>query len=221
MGNSLTSMNDLPKLVADLAHFRHWDMDYDSYLPGGSRFSQHASDQQLIRKINEGKWDWVILQEQSQLLEFEPEQIQHDVYPYASSLCQLIRRANPQANIAFYETMAAQDGDQMNVNSFPELGTYEGTQDRINANYTIMTQDNQAVLVPVGAVWKSVRSDNPSIGLYADEKHPNLTGSYLAACVFYAVIFKDRAVGLSHPGSMDEDTANYLQKMTDKILYSF
>ncbi len=219
IGNSLTYVNNLPGLVVDLAKSRHWGMDYDMYAPGGYRFSQHAGDPQLLNKINEGTWDWVILQEQSQMLEFPASQLQQEVFPYAAKLCELIRGANPQARIAFYETMATQNGDQMNAKEFPELGTYEGTQEKINTNYTLMTQQNQGTIAPVGLVWQNVRSGDHSIELYADEKHPNLTGTYLAACVFYAVIFEDSAVGLPHPSQIDDPTAYYLQTITDKIVF--
>lgn len=193
-------------------------MDYDMYAPGGYRFSQHAGDPQLLNKINKGTWDWVILQEQSQMLEFPAWQLQKEVFPYAAKLCELIRGANPQARIVFYETMAAKNGDQMNVKELPELGTYEGTQEKINTNYTVMTEQNRGIIAPVGLVWQNVRSGDPSIELYGNETHPDLTGTYLAACVFYAVIFKDHTVGLPHPSPIDGPTALYLQTITDKII---
>lgn len=214
IGNSLTYTNDLPSLIKELAISRNVNIEYDLYAPGGYTFFQHASDPRLLKKIAQKKWDFVILQEQGQRPAFSQEQLQAEVYPYAQKLCRVVRDANPRARIAFYMTMARRNGDPQNVQVAAELGTYEGMQRRINAGYTQMAQQNRGWLVPVGLVWQNIRAQKPALNLYADDLHPNLTGSYLAACVFYAVLFKDSPAGLPHPQQIDDDTARYLQKVT-------
>ncbi len=218
IGNSLTSVNDLPRNIAELAKFRNFYMEYDVYAPGGYKLSQHATDPLLLRKINQGAWDFVVLQEQSQLPAFSQEQVQTKVYPYATKLCQLIRKANPRTRVAFYMTMAKRNGDPQNVHISPELGTYEGMQRRINASYTSMAQQNQGLLVPVGRVWENVRLKKPSLDIYADDTHPNQVGTYLIACVFYAILFKDSPIGLPYPQRIDGNTASFLQKITDDTI---
>lgn len=220
IGNSLTFTNDLPRRIAELAKFRNFYVEYDMYAPGGYTLSQHAADPLLLEKINKGTWDFVVLQEQSQLSAFSQEQIQQEVYPYAKKLSRLIRNANSGTRIVFYMTMARKDGDPQNVRISPELGTYKGMQRRISASYMSMAQQNQGLLVPAGLVWENVRSKRPSLDLYADDIHPNRTGTYLIACVFYAILFKDSPVGLPRPEQIDIDTANFLQKVTADIVTS-
>ena len=56
--------------------------------------------------------------------------------------------------------------------------------------YKRQTQDNNAIVAPVGSAWKQMRDSFPSVDLYVpDESHPSASGTYLAACVFYASIF--------------------------------
>ena len=218
IGNSLTYMNDLPSVLAGLAKSRAIDVEYDMYAPGGYKLSQHASDPQALEKINKGDWDFVILQEQGQMPAFSQQQEETEVYPYARKLCQMARDANPRAQVAFYMTMARRNGDQQNAAAFPELATYEGMQRRINFGYTQMAEQNQALLIPVGVAWQKVRSQRPDLDIYGDDLHPNITGTYLAACVFYGALFKDNPVGLPYPKQIDGDTAGYLQKLAQETI---
>ena len=43
-----------------------------------------------------------------------------------------------------------------------------------------MARDNQALVAPVGEAWWIVREERPDIALYADNTHPNPTGTYLS-----------------------------------------
>ncbi|MBF0522715.1 MAG: DUF4886 domain-containing protein [Candidatus Omnitrophica bacterium] len=218
IGNSLTYVNDLPGRISQLAKTRNIVMEYEMYAPGGYRLYQHASDPVLSEKIKKGIWDFVVLQEQSQWPALEDKRLEAEVYVYAQSLCETIRESNPKAHVVFYMTMAKKDGDPDNARYIPEVATYEGMQDRINNSYIHMAEQNHGIIAPVGFVWQNVRKDQPSIVLYADDKHPNITGSYLAACVFFEVLFKDSPVGLPHPQEIDDNTASYLQKMTEQAI---
>jgi hypothetical protein len=44
-----------------------------------------------------------------------------------------------------------------------------------------------------------------------DGSHPTEQGTYLAACVFYAVIFQESPQGLSYTRSLSAETAHQLQ----------
>lgn len=216
LGNSLTSANDLPGMLAQIARSKHHDIECDMYAPGGYTLKQHSNDNVALDKINKADWDFVVLQEQSQLPAFSSELVKRDVFPFARQLCELIRSAKPQARIVFYMTMAHENGDVQNSAWLPEIGTYSGMQRRINESYFTMARDNFAMTAPVGVAWANVRQEHPDINLYNDETHPNPAGTYLAACVFYGVLFNDSAVGLSHPPSVDDMTAAYLQKAADR-----
>jgi hypothetical protein len=218
VGNSLTTQNDLPRMIAGLAKSRGRDLQYDVYAPGGYRLSQHASDPRLLEKIDRGSWDMVVLQEQSQMPAVPQDRLEREDYPFARLLSQRIRAASPRAKVAFYQTMAKRNGDAQFFPDIPEMKTYDGMQKRINATYVEMAKNNRGLLVPVGSVWREARARNPGLGLYADDTHPNPTGTYLAACVFYALLFENTPVGASHPQDIDEATATFLQTITAAAL---
>ncbi|MBK9074722.1 MAG: PKD domain-containing protein [Flavobacteriales bacterium] len=54
--------------------------------------------------------------------------------------------------------------------------------------------------------------DHPLINLYqADESHPSVEGTYLAACVFYSTLFQQSCAGASFTSSLPPATAAILQ----------
>jgi len=216
VGNSLTYVNDLPAQTASLAKSRGAALEYEMYAPGGYTFGQHARDPKLLKLIKKGGWDFVVLQDQSQVPAYPWAKT--EVFPYARKLAGLIRNANPRAKIAFYETMARENGVRTNLAKFPEMGTYEGLQKKLNEAYAFMVRENEGVLVPVGEAWQKMRSRNPGVPLYTDQVHPSLAGTYLAACVFYAVLFGDTPAGLEHPAEIDARTAGAIQESVKETL---
>ena len=95
-------------------------------------------------------------------------------------------------------TWGRENGDSQNCASYPPICTYEGMQDRLTESYTEMAQNNESLLAPIGIAWKDIREQHPEINLYSsDGSHPSIQGSYLAACVFYAILFDDSATNLS------------------------
>ena len=78
--------------------------------------------------------------------------------------------------------------------------------------YLRITDSAQASVAPVGVAWKYVRDTYPTINLYAgDGSHPSLEGTYLAACTFYASVFRKSPVGATYTAGLDLITINALQ----------
>jgi lysophospholipase L1-like esterase len=218
IGNSFTSTNDLPKTFAFLAASLGAQVIYDMAAPGGYTLQQHSSDQTTLAKINLGTWDYVVLQEQSELPAVAPASVAQQVTPPARQLSQLISSANPQAQVVFYETWGYKNGDQTYCSSVSSLCSYDTMQARLNYSYGQLAAANSALLAPVGEAWAAVRSAHPEIELYqSDGKHPSAAGTYLAACVFYVTLFKKSAVGAANLG-LDRATAKALQTIASQTV---
>jgi PKD repeat protein len=196
LGNSYTSVNNLPALVKDIALSFGDTLFIDQYTPGGKQLNQHAADPTTLSKIASQNWDHVVLQEQSQKPSFSPGQVATDVYPYAEIICDSIKANYSCSEPVFYMTWGRKNGDASNCASYPPICTYEGMQQRLRESYLEMSADNNATTSPVGVAWKNVRDSFPSIELYTgDESHPSIYGSYLAACVFYATLYQKSPIG--------------------------
>jgi hypothetical protein len=82
-----------------------------------------------------------------------------------------------------------------------------------------MTQDNNAVVAPMGAAWKIIIDSFPTIDLFiADSSHPSVAGSYLQACVMYASVFHSPASGCTYTGGLTGSVATTLQRIADKVV---
>ena len=88
------------------------------------------------------------------------------------------------------------------------------TQRLITDAYTSIGRELDATLVPVGSVWQTFLKKNDQPVLYDnDGSHPTLAGSYLAACVFLATLFKENPVGIeSEVAGLNGKDRQLLQK---------
>jgi hypothetical protein len=158
IGNSYTSVNNLPLLTSNLALSAGDTIIYDSNTPGGMTFNAHSTDATTLQKIALGGWDNVILQAQSQEPSFSPSQVATQTIPYAQKLDSLIHVSSPCAETVFYMTWGRKYGDASNCANYPPICTFSGMTDRLRSSYKFMADENEALLAPVGMAWKKAWS---------------------------------------------------------------
>ena len=220
IGNSYTSVNDLPSMINNMATNTGNTLIYDSNVPGGFRFMNHASNATTLSKINSNTWDYVVLQAQSQETSFGATQLATEVYPYATSLSNAIRANNACSQPLFYMTWGKQNGDASNCPYAPWVCTYEGMDNAIRASYITMGTNNTAEVAPAGAVWRYLRTNNPSINLYSsDESHPSLAGSYAAACALYTMIYKKDPTLITWNSGLSNSDATTIKLAAKTIVF--
>ncbi len=212
IGNSYTYVNDLPLMFTNLALSTGDTIIIGSSTPGGHTFNNHTQNSTTLSKIMESNWNYVVLQEQSQLPSFPLSQVETECFPYAHILDSLINHYNPCAETVFYMTWGRKNGDASNCASWPPVCTYDGMDSLLRLRYTQMAIENNAILSPVGVVWKYLRVNNPTIELYSsDESHPSIAGTYAAACAFYASILRKDPSLTTYYGGLDIATAQAIQ----------
>ncbi len=220
VGNSYTSVNDLPLMVSKAALSAGDTLVYDSSAPGGYTFSQHVSYGGTTSLIQAGGWDFVVLQEQSQYPAFPIQQVQAEVLPYATQLSDMIRAGNPNGEVMFYMTWGRKNGDADNCASYPPLCTYEGMDSLLYHRYLLMAEQNHAAVSPVGAVWHYLRDNHPEIELYnSDESHPSLAGSYAAAAIFYTVLFKKNPTLITDDLNLSAEVAQTIREAAKTVVF--
>lgn len=222
IGNSYTaSNNSVPYWTSKIAGSFNDTLEYIMISPGGATFEQHSANTQVLDSIASRDWDYVILQEQSQLPSFPPVQVEEEVYPYAQILCDSIYSNNECTIPMFFMTWGRENGDQTNCQYYEPLCTYEGMQNRLRESYLEMAQINNAQVAPVGVVWKYLRDiSQDTLELYSpDESHPSMLGTYTAACTFYASMFHKSPVGAAYPPNVDADDALLIQQVAEQIVF--
>ena len=128
IGNSYTSVNDLPSMLCLISISAGKPYSYSTEhanTPGGATFEDHCTNRSM-QLIQQGGWTYVVLQEQSQLPSFPINQVERECFPYAERLVDSVYAYNPCAVPMFYMTWGRENGDQQNAQYFAPLGTYEG-----------------------------------------------------------------------------------------------
>lgn len=219
IGNSYTEVNNLPGMIADLATSTGDTLTHDRNTPGGCTFYQHTTNESAT-KIANGGWDYVVLQEQSQIPSFPIDQVESDCFPYAAALVNRIRQYNTNGTPVFYMTWGRKNGDADNCPYYPPLCTYEGMDSLLYARYMIMANDNKAAVSPVGYVRHYLRTYYPSMELYdGDESHPSFIGTYVAACTFYTILFQKDPTLITNDKGIDANLAQIIRNAAKTLVY--
>ena len=217
VGNSYTQVNNLPQIVSNIALSMGDTMTYASNTPGGCTFEMHSRNQSMTM-ICEGGWDFVVLQEQSQLPAFPMDSVELYVFPFAQQLVDSVYAYNPCAEPMFYMTWGRKNGDT--EFGYPPMDTYEGMDSLLYARYMQMGEDNDASVCPVGRVWHYLRDHHEEIELYmSDGSHPSLAGSYAAACAFYTMIFGRNPDSISYGAGLDENHVFAIHSAVHEVVY--
>lgn len=219
VGNSFTYYNDLPAMVQRIAATQKIRLSYAKITKGGEKLAGHLENRKLLDTLARGGWDYVVLQEQSSMPAMHSSAVAREVYPAARTLDSLVHAASPDAHVIFYMTWGHKYGNRKYVAEYPPINTYEGMSERLKASYLEMAYDNDAWCAPVGMAWQRVRSERPSLQLYAQDCfHPSEAGSYLAANVFFATIFR-RRYQTDYTASLPPETAEYLQQAAQQTVF--
>jgi hypothetical protein len=192
IGNSFTARNDLPGLIAQLAAVRGKSLQHRLISAGGASLRTHWNAGEASDAIRNGQYDHVVLQEQSTLPVKNAKRMHENVRLFD----EVIKGAG--AKTTLYMTWARRHA--------PE------SQEAITEAYTSIGRELGAEVVPVGAAWRRFLSHYDKPLLHdRDQSHPTLAGSYLAACVFFAVLYKENPVGVD-VADVSEEERTQLQK---------
>jgi len=208
IGNSFTSTNDLPRMVSRVASSLGDRVVYDVSAPGGYTLAEHLSDPSTLAKIDAQPWDYVVLQDQSELPTFPNYQVRPAV-----ELVDLIRQHDPATGVMFFETWGYEGGDSSNCPTLPDVCSYPLMQEQLQQTYARLADMTDSSEALVGEAWRQSQALYPQIDLYSsDGKHPSVQGTYLAACVFYQTLFGRSPAGAAHP-SVSGTEATALQSI--------
>ena len=220
LGNSFTYTNNLPAMFQSLALSGGDTVVWDSYTPGGYTLQQHAQDTMDHHKIYSAKWDFVVLQAQSQEPSFPNSQVETATYPYAHILDSLVLDNDSCTQVVFYMTWGKKFGDAGNCAGYPVICSFDGITGRLQQSYVAMGDSNHALISPVGMAWYAAYHADTALNLWAaDDDHPAKDGSYLAACVFYGTIFRKSPVGLTYTPLGNTDTTAFLQQTAYQTVF--
>ena len=248
LGNSYTQQQDLPARLQQLFEAAGQAAQVQGLTAGGLTLADHAERAQdptsswyTELETNATEREWVVLQDQSQIPGFpQSSPYWQDSVTGAEVLNQQVEIA--EAETVFFMTWGRRDGDSQNSSLYPDFTTM---QENLTEGYlaymtAVATEDRPVWVAPVGLAFAHIHnalidadeipteSGSAFHALYSgDGSHPSASGSYLAACVFYATLTGESPVGLSLPEEFEAEWGGYLQQVaattvfdeTDTLLY--
>jgi len=229
LGNSYTYVNDLPALVEGLVAASGHTIVVDSHAPGGNTLGvpqangqAHATHPTSLAKIAQGGWDVVVLQDQSYLPTI-PQAFTAYMQPGAAALDAAIAAASPAARTLLYMTWGReQGGGPFCIGPWcsPAFSNFDAMQASLAAAYGTVAAAIDAEVCPVGLAWQDWFQGGHTEPLHkADESHPTLAGSYLAACCFHVAITGESPVGNSFTGGLAPALALALQQTAEAAVF--
>ena len=224
LGNSYTSVNDLPGTINSLLEGSDKTMTYASNTPGGYCFFEHVTNTSSLNLIRRGDWDYVVLQEQSQMPSIDYYRY-NSMYPAAAQLRDSILKYNPCAEVVFYMTWGRRDGGQQCENygqglyCSAEFRDFDHMQDTMTRAYCEVAEQLLSQVAPAGEAWRYARHHSDINPFTSDGSHPSMYGTYLTACTFYATFFGERPMGLPYPSNITESEAVFLQKAASQVVF--
>ncbi|MDF2440387.1 MAG: hypothetical protein JWN98_1371 [Abditibacteriota bacterium] len=205
IGNSYTQRNDLPALIATMASQRQppVPVEHERVIANGASLRRHWNTGEAVAAIERGPWNYVVLQEQSTL----PIKNVVRYHENVRLLYEVIQRHSAQTLL--YLVWPRQDVPQ--------------TQSTLTEAATTIATETGARIAPVGPAWQHALAAEPGLLLYdKDGSHPTPIGSYLAACVFYATLFRQTPLGLALPATLDipERVGTLLQSVSWDVVFA-
>jgi hypothetical protein len=198
VGNSLTAVNDVPALVSAIAAGLGAPFAVDSVTLPGASLGDHLTDGSARRRLEEDRWDFVVLQQGPSSRPDSRVLLRQDAARFAP----LIAAAGGRP--ALYMVWAIQ--------SEPEWF------DEVHDSYQLAAQDTGGIFLPAGESWRAAWRVDPSLALYsADGLHPTLAGSYAAALVIAGGLTGRSPIGAPELG-VDRATAETLQRAAAEVL---
>lgn len=206
VGNSLTYVNDLPAVVRALADSAGIEGVQTAMIAKPDyALEDHWVDGQAPRVITGGGWHWVVMQQ--------------------GPSSQPDSRINLRTWTGTFSTLVRSKGGQpalyMVWPSLARFDDFEGSSE----SYRLAADDVDGRLLAAGDAWRAAWRREPGLALYgADNFHPSVSGTYLAALTVVGGIFRRSVVGLPAGLRLPQGTvqlspaaARLLQEAADEV----
>jgi len=171
IGNSLTYTNNLPKLVINEAKEKEITVKTKLIAFPNYALIDHWNDSKVQKEIASKNYDYVIVQQGPSSQAFG-KSILLDYGQKFSALCK-----ENNTKLCYFMV-------------WPSLTYYKTFDDVIN-NHKEAATKNDAILLPVGEVWKTYFDSTQKFDYYSEDGfHPSLKGSKFSAKIIVQYLFE-------------------------------
>jgi hypothetical protein len=218
IGDSTTSRNDIPGKFERLAELGGHEVIAASSTRDSTSLATHTALPGTKQKLENEIWDIVVLQETESIL-LDPASLQEFTIPIIEKYIETVDEMG--GVVLLYSSIGFREG-LIDFEGFQHLDDYDSTQDAVDAAYVEIGDELALPVAPVGAVWRQVYESQPAFDLWQiDGLHTSPEGAYLAACVFYTVIYNQSPLDLpvSNEFGIDLAAIELIHQAVDEVVY--
>ena len=213
IGNSYTSQcsDTITKLFKNESP--DWKLTF--HTKGGKDLAYHLAEPATEKLIGSQKWDFVILQEQSQKSGLGGKSSQ-GFHNDVASFSKIIRDTG--STPCLYLTWGRKAGDKKNPKIYPN---YQAMQKKISTAYFKAGKNNQARILPVGLAYSKVKQQDQALfeSLYKkDGSHPSAIGAYVVSSVFWGGLTGQDPTTIKWRGAIEKPKALMLRQAAQSAL---
>ncbi|WP_428742167.1 SGNH/GDSL hydrolase family protein [Tenacibaculum sp.] len=167
VGNSLTYTNDMPKMLEQIGKQNDLKIKTTSLCYPNYAIIDHINEGKLQKLLQKKQFDYVIIQQGPSSQEEGKRMLIND----GATIKALCEQYNIQ--LGYFMVWPSKH--------------YYNTFDKVIANHEFAAKQNNALLFPVGKIWKQYNEhESNTSSLYtSDNFHPSTAGSFLAALTIF------------------------------------
>jgi hypothetical protein len=223
LGNSFTNQGSIPDVVEAVASSVGWaSPNVINGAVNGQSLSYHRSSSSSLGLVDQGNWDYVVLQEYSTGptdSAGNPQGFKEDVAWFYDR----IKQSSPDATIVLYETWARHPDHSIYPDTFDD---FSDMQSQLRFHYNdaadnYVPSNSDIVVARAGDAWEQhLNEDNPLRLHASDDYHANTFGQYLSGLMIYSSIYGCDLEGVSQWNVQNSGDAERLQSVVGFICES-
>ena len=215
IGNSFTYVHDAHKRLAEIAASQGHPLEVKASYVGGYSLMRHLAFDQTLLAIQQGDYDAVFLQDQSQTPAYygESPKERRIVGESAKLLAQMVRVYSVNPRIWVEQTWSYEGRE------YGSFGSLERFDHLLHKGAKKMARKAHAKVSPIGEAFAICRNERTDINLYDDDKvHQSALGAYLKACVNYLLLFGEPFTPTVSDCDNDAEQADYLRHVAERVV---
>jgi hypothetical protein len=217
IGNSYTYYNASYSLLKEIAWHEGIYIKPVVFTHGSYTIAMSLANAVCMDMVDNGGFDYAIVQIGSTEYGIVGTADDSGITQNVQSMMTAIRAKSPSCKTVLELTWAQKNAYA--GYSYEWFKSYSAWHAKNVENITPVATASNSWVSPIGVAWDYVRTDRPSLELYAsDGTHPSYAGSYLKSCVNYLTLFGRPFGNNPHNGELDAATAAYLRGVAESVV---
>ncbi|MBQ0081201.1 MAG: hypothetical protein KBS95_06625 [Alistipes sp.] len=215
LGNSFTQYQSSNFILKRLARSQGHEIRMRPFMKGGQTVGQHLNLEMSKFAVDEGGYDYSIIQDQS---------TQHAKYYSDPSACAYVLEdtktllANIKAKSPNVIQILENTWGYLGASNYEGYGSMENMDALLQCGTLALSKLTSSVMSPIGVAFQRARAQGINTLYGSDNKHPSRHGAYLKSCVNYLLIYGQRFDENVPDCDLDAQLAKKLRDIAEDVV---